>query len=409
MTEKKNVNNTPPPEPQNNKNTHRSILEKIGKYVTETSNKIYKKYNILISIITSSFPIILTILIASFSAHFSTSGWSGYQATTCTIIGIIYTITFLLYQYGHNNERNEIDDNLEKNVKAVENTVKNVEDLSKTMPPEAFLSHFAKTYELCYVVFKKSTSTKEAEQLEKSIRLILNCIITLLDIFEKTNKGVRYAANIMLPNLDYKDNPEDIQRIDRDLYFKDLHDDPTKYLGVLELNSKLSVESDSQGSPPDSDLKNKNIILWIPHKLKTDCGEKYQALPCAPVSFLDRKTSRFRKTKDLGEWLKKNGNYKPTVIEEVIKSFQEVKNIESFMSIPIFEKAGPKCAAPTDEAPAPTDEAPIAILNIHCNMDNMLQDDKQLTFFEYVMSPFFHILSDLLRSYLNITRCSKRD
>ncbi len=291
-------------------------------------------------------------------------------------------ITFLPSQYAINKDRKRTDDNLFQQANRLENLI-------KTMPPEAFLSEFAEIFQKCRNFYKEiqENDKKTAQEVELIIRMILGSILALVKLFDKSSKETRYAANIMLFEGDLgKKSEERIKFLGENIKFITKDIDIKKLHGVLILETDLSVNSENHGEySPDSDLP-QSIILPVPQERK----DMLSALPGAPKAFLTHLPNQFLDVNDLHSWMKeeKNGDFLQSTVAEVKEYFtsEAAKNIKSFISVPLPSKNGV----------SDRDHTPIAVLNIHKNEINLFGEQKQLNNFTCVMEPFFDMIKELI-------------
>ena len=299
-------------------------------------------------------------------------------------LGVSFCSAFLLNQYAVNNHRQDIDNNFISQTDDLISQTERIENLIRTMPPEAFLKEFSETFQRCNQLTKEyiKSSERDKDTTEYMIRTVLSGIITLAQLFDKGDKSARYAANIMLFEQYGAHNP--IFENENNVKFLSHGADLKKLKGLLVLNKKLSATSEEKYPEEDSDIANEGVILPVPND-HININHKYVVLPGAPLAFLTYKANQYSDPDTLDNWMKEEGDFLKATRKEVKDYFASdcANFIKSFVSLPIPSKS--------ESVVQPT-----AILNIHKNETNLLDEQDQLESFTLIMCPFFDILNELL-------------
>lgn len=302
---------------------------------------------------------------------------------------IIFTILFFFGQVAAiRTRRNEIS--------ILGNQTKELGKILRTLPSKDFLHQFAIIYELSYVAGQKPFYNDEYknDEITHAIRVVLDGVVALTEYFDGEPKkdffidGNRikliYAANIML----YKQSSS-LSSTEKDEYIKNIKfcEDEisiSELEGVLILQKQMSTTTETDKPTPDDGLG--EVILPIPKNIKSKDKERYRILPGAPLAYVERDMNIYRNTKSLGQWCREKGDFSPSVCNAVDDYFNSNvgKNIRSFVSIPLYLSA--------------TDDKCIGVLNIHRNIEGMLNSKENAEFFRPLIHPFVCLLKELIDS-----------
>ena len=256
----------------------------------------------------------------------------------------------------------------------------------QTLPPSDFLNEFADLYDRGEALYEHALSSRDIEEVKKTIRGILTCLCQLTDTFDSPKQGTgseRYAANIMLfkdsTKLDQNAKTEiqsRIKFIKRDATISNLR-------GVLDVQKELSTDSSAQSSEIDSALV--EFALPIPNDEYTEVGgeRRSKILPGAPMSFCERRTELYNDTNHIYEWCEKNGDFTIDVKNQIREYFggTDGKLIGSFLSLPLMKDR---------------DAKPIGVINVHKTGSHLLVDEKRLRHFDPIIRPYRHMLTKLV-------------
>lgn len=314
---------------------------------------------------------------STFPFHLFAHGPIVWPAVAAWVTALLAAIGFFVRQRADDTKREESQRQL------VDQATK-LEELVRTLPPAKFLDAFALLHGACDDTTSDilSSAPLDREQIDRASRVILRAIATLAKIFDGDLDGVRYAANVMI----YKDSKSlgeaERQGISKRLRFCHEGVGIDKLAGVLDLEPSLSVSTDdlTNTHPPDGKLD--RIALPIPAKEMN--GERYNVLPGAPLAFVKHEPDIHTNFDKLVEWCHKNGNFSPSVKEELSSYLgSQREHMQSFLSIPLITRA---------EVPST-----VGILNVHCNRVGMLHDrDQSVAQFVTVVKPLQLLLIKLL-------------
>jgi hypothetical protein len=239
-------------------------------------------------------------------------------------------------------------------------------NLIRTLPPTNFLSVFSQLYnsasKAVETVLGKPQLTCDKPTVEQVIRQILRVLAILAQKFDGDDPMTHYAANIMIFRVASEIADEEEEAI---LHRMKFHDDGAAIAnlkGILELLPSLSTVAADQTASPD--LQVASIILPVP-KIGRH-GDLVCALPGAPLAFIDKEPSIHVSTDQLAKWCEDNGDFTVHLRQQVATYFQspEARMVRSFISIPLFLSGD---AGEDDKS-----RDAVAVLNIHCNRENLL-------------------------------------
>ncbi|OHC68203.1 MAG: hypothetical protein A3H93_12085 [Rhodocyclales bacterium RIFCSPLOWO2_02_FULL_63_24] len=237
-----------------------------------------------------------------------------------------------------------------------------------------------------------------SDEIEEAVRVVLDALSTLAYLYDVDESASDvYAANILL----YRDaaNLTDSEFISlkNRLRFVDKKLGKEGYLGFLELKREFSTATSSQGSEIDSSVS--EIALAVPEQcwIDIDDGRKKlsKALPGAPYAFCLNRAEAFLDTGTIAEWCSNEGDFPPSVIDELRQYFSpngDGAEIKSFVSFPI--PTYNHCSCEVNNPNGGT----VGVVNIHRDRPGMLRD-KGLELFIPLTSPFCQLLSQLIHRW----------
>ena len=196
------------------------------------------------------------------------------------------------------------------------------------------------------------------------MRLLLGI---LAQKFDGDDPVTHYAANIMLFRSAGEIGEEEEAAVLRRLKFRDDATTVANLKGVLELCARLSTVAADKTASPDREVA--DIILPVPKVGRR--GDRCCALPGAPLAFIDKEPSIHVSTAEMAQWCLEYGDFTHHVRQQVVDYFQspEAQMVRSFISIPLFSS--------NDAGEDDRTQDAFAVLNIHCNRENLLNIENE--------------------------------
>lgn len=353
-----------------------------------------------ISILTTMGAIVVGIL-GSVKSHeinqafpFYWGEYEGYSwpAIIFWILLLFVTFGYIVVAHGSHGRR----------IKNEEKLIAQAEDIKRTlgsMPPNGFLETFNFLFEKVYVstrlcieeCSKENSAETEVESIEKTIRSILNVVLSLCREFDDNLKNPVLSINIMLPVKSNNCTEEQIKMLDSNMMFEDRKATMKNMLGALVLMPKLSVRAvPTETSAINVDLQQvapdniEFVVMGLPDIDIDNNEEFFKAIPGASRAFYNEKPQGY---KDIDEMLvechdQEKTNLNGAETKEIIKYFDKGagKDIESFMSVSFRINDGDING----------------VLNIHSSAKGLLGQDERVVSFFQVIRPFMLLLSELL-------------
>lgn len=289
---------------------------------------------------------------------------------------VIFAVLFFFRQWWDDMSRERLADTA---ARAEEGTAR-IKDLVRTMPPRAFQTQLAQMVGGAHRGLAKMLPRSRREEISPDslaafIRSLLNSVARLALIYDDQPLGaagpVVYSTNVML----WVPRPEGPwpEGIRKRLRFCADDIDLGQLLGVLELRPDLSATSQvAELPPPDDDIL--AMALPVPQDAKRD--GRWQVLPGAPKAFLTERVDGYDNAATLAEWCSQNGDFRPSVIDELRLYFSDGagRGVGSFISRPLLTLDGER----------------LGVLNLHSNQPDILGDfDERMPAFQAMLTPIF--------------------
>lgn len=268
----------------------------------------------------------------------------------------------------------------------------------ETMPPKHHLDAYKEIYnrsretsdrfavECRYFIervyedeIKENQVDNFSDNLEKTMRLLLDFSISVIKNHDNSNSHYYYGANIMMY--------QDVDQVDSDIkkvFVGDLTEDI--YVGYLVLILEFSTNSDitnTQGGNLDDKLS-RSIALPIPKVKKDKRFGKRNYVQGAPEAFLENALTQIYDTSKMAETASQYGNFQSSVIEEMREYFESNNEIKSIISIPLS---------------TPSLEEPIGVLNFHRDHPIDKELNPPIEQLLMLMTPIVHQMVDCLMGY----------
>ena len=286
--------------------------------------------------------------------------------------------------------------------RAQRETIERAKELSlliRTLPPADFLGVFSLLYnkatKAAETIFGPPKSTADVAVFEQAVRTMLRFLAILVQQFDGADPKVRYAANIMIFRNTASMTSAHREALRKRLKFSDEAVAIDQLKGVLELMKNLSVVIDDSNVQPDNEVT--DIVLPVP---RTQVLEgKYLVLPGAPQAFVEKGPQTYPSTDQLASWCKHNGDFAQHIQQKVVEYYQGAKLLRSFVSIPVFPN--------DDQGEDDKTKDPIAVVNIHCDRENILRVESgengrdSVSQFYDVIRPMQVLLTQVLLAMLS--------
>lgn len=261
-----------------------------------------------------------------------------------------------------------------------------LEELIRTSPPEDVLSLFAIVVTSCHdaTLAALREEKKTVEQLEKTIRIVLDSLLTLAQRFDNAPKYVLYGANIMLFRVTDKLEKKEIDDLSARIEFSEPEVDLRKLRGVLDVVPALSTRSNSN-SGPDHTLP--KFCLPVPKEEKSD-DDQWRVLPGAPKAFVTGSLDGYGDARTLHAWCREQKQFSTNICDRVEHYFNKrvTDVVRSFVSIPIGRRDRDTLIV----------QAPVGVLNIHRDVEGILGGEQRTKMFDSITQPFQSLIMDLL-------------
>ena len=264
----------------------------------------------------------------------------------------------------------------------------------RTMPPRKMLYIFRLTYDniLQYInakVHAEGNPLHKATQIDRAIRLCLDSITVLTKEFQRSGKGSRYAANIMLyidaNNIGEEDQPTILEKMDRFVDIKTLDG----LQGVLELASDLSASTDNSDDSFDKDEYLDEMCLPVPCEAFSRHNKLQRFLPGAPEALINgnylindthRLLEHYDESRkyDIPRSIFENGDY-------YFRKTDNGRRVRSFFSVALEGQRSGEIK-----------KAALGVVNVHSSEPNIFPNDETFQSFLQLTYPFMRVLSDLL-------------
>ena len=255
-----------------------------------------------------------------------------------------------------------------------------------TMPPANFVDSFVELFEqsnaIMTVALGEPDPPFERKSVIHAVRVVLNAIASLADVYDGDRSSTRYAANIMRYVPSDSLTEQQAAEIEKRMKFCEKGTSVRKLRGVLDVQSELSASTESNGAP-DSRLS--ELALPVPHELKSADG-KFKVLPGAPLAFMTNRPDIHVNFAGLRHWCEREGDFPQSVLNELTQYLDgKSSHMKSFISLPL--------AQPSNAG------HPIAILNIHCDNDALLRrEPESVAQFVMIIKPLQGCLTRLLEA-----------
>lgn len=281
----------------------------------------------------------------------------------------------------------------------------------RTLPPKGFLGVFLslydKAFDITHEALKAPVANGNPNDIDVAVRVVLDALTTLALRFDDGDHGPNdvYAANIFMYRGIASLTDGEFQALKSRLKFADKGLGREHYQGFLEIRKEFSTSTVTQ--EPDIDPVVPEIALAIPSELwvNVDMTRLSKILPGAPEALCGAGSKAFLDTATLADWCEKNGDFQPSVINELRQYFgpdgagKDVKSFVSF-AIPTYQHCG--CNTPAKDY-----NGSIGVVNIHRNKPGMLHG-QAIELFVPLTSPFCQLLSQLLHRRDDIYSASRK-
>ncbi|MGU3628013.1 hypothetical protein [Comamonas sp. C24C] len=252
----------------------------------------------------------------------------------------------------------------------------------QTLPPSGFLESYRDTYResarQAFLTMIYPEASKD--QIDQSIRNILGAIAEIARDFDEQESAI-YGANLMV----WRENGSAFEE-DCPLHVVPFVPNDSSVLGYLELVQSLSTAT-NLGNKIDAKIS--PVVFPVPVDTEKYYDSKNHArdpvIPGAAKSFVANSFELFESIESYVKWLDDHSAKGLDYINPLKKYFVEGlgNHVKSFGSRPIVS------TLPGSE------QSVIAIINIHSNQENILQDSGQ-TLFAPLIEPFCFFLALLL-------------
>lgn len=223
-----------------------------------------------------------------------------------------------------------------------------------TLPPVGFLDTYAQAGKLVVQIAIQSAARPSAGDLEALIRSQLVCILNAVSSFDANGDKCRYGANVMLYRESTGISSLALAELQTRLKFAESGAHLSNMRGCLDLQTRLSVSTDSRGDPDPQLI---GIALPLPILRPGENALDGPVLPGAPYTFLSREPTVFEAASDLDK-VRLDGKFSKFVMDAMGEFFQSRKEvIRSFACFAIYPPLQP-------------DAGPIGVLNIHRDQEN---------------------------------------
>jgi hypothetical protein len=255
----------------------------------------------------------------------------------------------------------------------------------QTLPPSGFLDSFRDAFRVAgrQTLLVALNPTSSLSQVDHAIRNVLGAIVEVARDFDEQNSAT-YGANLMLWRRAGTpfENPSPMHLVPYS------PQDPS-VRGYLELVVSLSTTTALENSQYSHDTQIAPIVVPVAIASEKVLDAKGHArdpvLPGAPQAFLRGDFVVFESVEAYVGWLDENSSRGLETVNPLKEYFVNGagKHVKSFGSRPIVS------VNPT--------VGPIAVLNIHSDRDNLLQDSGQ-TLFAPLIEPFCFLLATLIET-----------
>jgi hypothetical protein len=280
----------------------------------------------------------------------------------------------------------EVRTKLIETTKGAERTSRRIEDFVQTLPPRRFQTDLQSSVIAVHNAVSAIAPRRLADNvstldLGEVIRAALHSLASLgLSFDDRLPSGegrVVYSANIMAFV------PRDVIRRSELRFFAE-DQDLNSVRGGLRILAALSATSDER-TGPSADANLPQISLPVP--LNPKQGDKFIALPGAPLAFITGNVTGYLDTATLAKWCEDEGDFRPSVVDEVRAYFSTGpgKDIRSFVSTRLNAADG----------------SAVGVLNLHANRTDLLgpRPEKRDTFLA-LSTPILQDLADAVQSFL---------
>lgn len=266
----------------------------------------------------------------------------------------------------------------QKTEKKFEIAAAKIEDLVATNASPDYLAELGLSFEKSDSLCKAANSS---EQRRQAFHYVLQAIARLASVYDSPRDPATsptFVANVMwyLPR-------EKAEPWDSYVAFRASGTTLSGVRGVLAMPKSFSVatsKTDGQHELPD-------FALDVP--VETGTAETgWSVLPGAPFCFVRKHFEHFHPSKDIEEWMTKNGDFAPSVAKAVGSYFRDNPAIAGFMSLPLF--------VPTTDYQEPHVRDVIGILNVHWSVADILSHYKAARKFGDTIYPLRVLLSQLM-------------
>jgi hypothetical protein len=250
-----------------------------------------------------------------------------------------------------------------------------IPELIRTLPEPAFQRELG-------IVFEKTAtlmpSLNDLQARAQGVNVALQGFAALAGKFDGGRLDDRFGANLMV----YVEGDHVKPWLSK-LKFYDR--DKTELAGLLVLPAEFAAIANGEDKLPE-------FALPVPTDLgtsKESGGHGWRVLPGAPVSFGRNQFEHYSRTSELDEWCRDFGDFTEREKAELREHFKvHAAQISGFFCIPI--------RAPSTQYLSGGQRRPLAILNIHWDKCDRLDNPHSAKLFEHATFPLQVLLAQVL-------------
>jgi hypothetical protein len=263
----------------------------------------------------------------------------------------------------------------------VEEATRTIQTSVQTLPGRAFLDEVSTQVASSRAVLDKLRRSplrdREPIDISLGVRLLLKMLARLAASYDERlndqGRPVTYTANVFVAF--------DAAKVDWSQVVFTTPEEAKTALHVLRLRADWEADNRSELIPNPS----LTYKLTLPVPAQAKVGEKWAALPGAPVTFLTGDSTGYDDTSTLADWCKAEGRYPTPVIQQLATYFKSGPGatIRSFISAPI--------AVGTQR---------FGVVNIHADAPFVLAGNRRHTFLA-AAAPLLFDLAELVQALID--------
>lgn len=348
---------------------------------------IFTPLGVVFSVASGAFASFYTYEIKHNFLPFWESSTISYKASFFWVFLFLAALCFLINQVA-------LSVRSEQSIQKLDQMVKRLQ----TLPSDGYLQSYQSSFRVAasnvFLVLLDPATT--VDQVNQAIRTVLGSILETARDYDKVG-DIKYSANIMI----WRESKTNIESKNYLSPVVNALNNPN-YSGFLELLPELSTNTSQDANYGVDDLVSA-LVLPV-HNNKSDVPDSNMnlfthLLPGAPYAFANKIYASFGTINELFTWLD-SVCAESLEVKNVIKDYFRENpgaRIKSFASLPILL---PSIDAPDSEA------NPIAVLNIHSETENILDDNGE-SLFQPLLEPFLMLLSTLLLKRTDLLSCGQ--